>query len=164
MRMRPYVQCTKCERSGQPVARIKWDDEFGEADSWHPLNPDLYEKQDGDKPKHQGWHLLNEQYVRFVQRHQQEVQMEIDDRYIRHGRKHKVKWFFDVFVFLGILYMIKSHMKPHSEMVLMWFIFVFYINITKIRPLSWRWIFSCPPCSYTTIWHKTTGIWAPYGV
>jgi hypothetical protein len=57
-------------RTKWAVARIKWDDEFGEADSWHPLNPDLYEKQDGDKPKHQGWHLLNEQYVRFVQKHQ----------------------------------------------------------------------------------------------
>ena len=57
-------------RTKWAVARIKWDDEFGEADSWHPLNPDLYEKQDGDKPKHQGWHLLNEQYLRFVQKHQ----------------------------------------------------------------------------------------------
>jgi hypothetical protein len=73
------------------VAGIKWDDEFGEADSWHPLNTDLYEKQDGDKPKHQGWHLLNEQNVQLVQRHQREVQMEIDDRYIRNGSKHKGK-------------------------------------------------------------------------
>ena len=61
-------------RTKWAVARIKWDDEYGEAGSWHPLNLGLYEKQDGDKPQHQGRCLpkLNskvERYIQFVQRH-----------------------------------------------------------------------------------------------
>jgi len=72
-------------RTKWAVASIKWDDEFGEADSWHPLNPGLYEKQDGANPKHQGWHLINESYVGFTQRLQRDARMEINDRHTRKG-------------------------------------------------------------------------------
>ena len=50
------------------VVRVKWDALFGERDTWHPLNPDKYERQDGDKPQHQGWRLLNEEYVSYCSR------------------------------------------------------------------------------------------------
>ena len=47
------------------VVAIKWDNEFvewGEV-TYHALNPDLYAKEN----KHQGWNILNEEYILAVE-------------------------------------------------------------------------------------------------
>jgi hypothetical protein len=47
------------------VVAIKWDTEFvewGEV-TYHALNPDLYAKEN----KHQGWNILNEEYILAVE-------------------------------------------------------------------------------------------------
>ena len=68
-------------RSKWAVAKVKWDDLFKEADTWHPLNVDLYEKQDGKRPKHEGWRLLSQEYVDFCAR--------IERSLTQHGPKQK---------------------------------------------------------------------------
>ena len=61
------LRSVRSVRTKWAVATIEWDEEIGLPTSSHPLNVDLYEKQDGNNPKHQGWHLLNEEYIGFIQ-------------------------------------------------------------------------------------------------
>ena len=64
-------------RTKWAVAKVKWDAIFGEDDTWHPLNPDLYERQDGDKPKHLGWTLLNQEYLNFCARVERSITQQL---------------------------------------------------------------------------------------
>ena len=67
------LRSVRSVRTKWAVATIEWDEEIGLPTSSHPLNVDLYEKQDGNNPKHQGWHLLNEEYIGFIQRQQRDL-------------------------------------------------------------------------------------------